>query len=295
MTAPESNGRSTVYVIGDWAAVNNGPPHVDDAGCWWKATREEGWSGAPVMNANVVKWPTRDGQASSSLRLDPRTPLLGGTVWAPDQARLQAAIDQASALLSGPVRTDTLEVREPHLTRRITVRRDQEADVAKVSPFTATWLFPLVADDPRRLGDPLIGSTGLPSVSGGLTIPFTVPFSLGATVVAGSIALANPGTLRGPLRLRIAGPVTDPRVIHVNAAGVAKTLALSITLATGEWLDIDPTPDVQSVLINGTTSRAGDLTSRQWFGFEPGVNTFAFGAASSDPAAVLTVTGFPAW
>jgi hypothetical protein len=68
MTFPPSDGRSTVYSIGDdFCAVNNGQPYVDADGCWWSATHEEGWSGLDAPRQEVLKNPVSDGQQASNL------------------------------------------------------------------------------------------------------------------------------------------------------------------------------------------------------------------------------------
>jgi len=291
---PFSDGRSTMYAIGDWAAVNNGQPYVDAAGCWWSASHEEGWSTTPDPRVDVDALPNTDGQLSANLQVQARPIILGGTVRAPDQLRLQAAIDQADALLAGPVREDTLTVAEAHLTRNVLVRREQKTQVAKVSPFTATWLLQLVADDPRRFGAPLTASAGLPSVVGGLTIPFTIPFTIASTVSTGQCSLTNPGTETGPVKRRITGPCTAPQVTHVNSGRILP-FATSLTLNAGEWLDVDM--EAQTVLANGQQAATRDpwVTVRGWSGFDPGDNTWAVTAASGGVGAGLIVTARPAW
>jgi hypothetical protein len=293
MTFPPSDGRSTVYSIGDdFCAVNNGQPYVDADGCWWSATHEEGWSGLDAPRQEVLKNPVSDGQQASNLLNEAKSIILGGTVRAPDQLRLQAAIDNVTALLAGDVRLDTLTVAEPHLRRNILVRRDQKTQVAKVSPFTAVWLLGLIADKPLRLGDALTAATHLPLSTGGWTFPFTFPLTIASTVVSGTCSLVNPGNTNGPVTMRIDGPVTGPIITH-RGTGAQLVLASSLTLAAGEWLDIDM--DNHTVLANGTASRNGYITQRGWSAFEKGANVWAFSAISYNPAALLTVTATPAW
>jgi hypothetical protein len=146
--------------------------------------------------------------------------------------------------------------------------------------------------DPRRFGADVTASTGLPSVSGGLTWPITFPTAWSGSQVSGSMTLTNPGDANGPVKLRIYGPVTAPAVTHLES-GAALTLATSLTVASGDWLDIDC--DARTVLYNGQASRNGYLTSRGWFAFEPGDNTFTFTASGYNASAQLTATCTPAW
>lgn len=119
---------------------------------------------------------------------------------------------------------------------------------------------------------------------GGLTID--------AVTVTGQVSLTNPGNDTGPLRLRIDGPCTGPVVTHVGT-GDRLVFSSSLVLAAGEWLDIDM--EKHQVYANGQSSRAGYITARGWFGFDPGQNTFAFTAAQYNAASQLTVAGTPAW
>ncbi|WIA96407.1 phage tail family protein [Curtobacterium sp. MCBA15_004] len=140
------------------------------------------------------------------------------------------------------------------------------------TPATATYLaVPTTA-------------TGLVISPAGLTID--------AVTVTGQVSLTNPGNDTGPLRLRIDGPCTGPVVTHVGT-GDRLVFSSSLVLAAGEWLDIDM--EKRQVYANGQSSRAGYITSRGWFGFDPGPNTFAFTAAQYNAASQLTVAGTPAW
>lgn len=152
-----------------------------------------------------------------------------------------------------------------------------------------------------RALDPLIYSggvsglhtatTGLPSSSGGLIVPFTVPFIIGATVTAGRIQITNAGTAPTALQLRIDGPVQEPRVTLQTPTG-PQTLRYHDTLLAGQWLDIDT--KARTVLLNGAVSRRG-LVSGDWPLLSPGTWELAFDAANFDADALLTVTWRDAW
>lgn len=301
-SGPVSDGHSTVYTIGDaFAAVNNGQPYVDDDGTWWKVSREEGWSTPPDARAIVTDNPVTDGQRSAYLLNSGRQIILGGWIWAADQPRLQAAMDKVTALLNGMSRTDTLTVAEPVLRRHITVRRNQAASpttpIAKVSPFAATFVLNLVADDARRLGDLIVASTGLPISTGGLTWPVTWPMEWDATSASGTLHIDNPGPLSGPVLLRITGPCTGPYVRHVSS-GREMVFSTDYTLAAGNFLEIDM--DNKTILENGQPSaprngylvRGGEFG---WFSLDPGPNDIIFGAQAYNPAAMLTANVYPAY
>ncbi|MEV6798546.1 hypothetical protein AB0M91_09380 [Micromonospora rifamycinica] len=133
---------------------------------------------------------------------------------------------------------------------------------------------------------------GLPSTVGGLTLPTTAPLTIGATVTSGRATIVNAGTQASGLRLRVDGPVAEPRVSAL-VAGVATTLRLWLTLGVGQWLDIDTA--ARTVYLNGTASRRGQA-SGGWPILPAGTPVeIAFDAAAYDPTALLTATWRDAW
>ena len=250
-----------------------------------------------------------DGWGSLASTISPTQRPRGHGAWAGDaflQARSISLTGQAyftapavgTALADALIAVATLDttslvVTESDLRREVRVRRDGDVVIKHTPvPHLFDWSVQLVAIDPRKLGSAVTGVTALPSVSGGMLLPTTVPFLLNSSVVSGSISLINPGTVAGPLRLRVDGPIQGPVITHV-ASGRSLVFASSLTLGVGEWLEIDV--DARTVLANGQSSRAGWITSRQWPRFEPGANTFAFTAVAYSASARLTVEATPAW
>ena len=152
------------------------------------------------------------------------------------------------------------------------------------------WSIQVIALDPRKLGAPLTGSTGLPSSSGGFTFPHTFPFAINSTVVSGQVSLFNPGNETGPVTLRIDGPIVGPIITHVGS-GLQLVFSASLTLGAGEFLLVDM--EAHTAMAQGQSSRANWILSRGWSGLEPGNNTWSF-AAASGTTGLLTVTGVPA-
>ena len=170
------------------------------------------------------------------------------------------------------------------------MRRDGDVLPTWVGATVFKYSVQFVAVDPRKFGVPLTGSTLLPSSSGGLTVPFTVPFAINSTVITGHVSLFNPGNEVGPVTMRIDGPCVGPVITHVGS-GLPRIISLSLTLGAGEFLLIDC--EAQSVLAQGQSGRSNWITSRQWSGLEPGNNTWSFAAASYSTA-LLTITATPA-
>lgn len=250
----------------------------------------EGWSGSPGSSLSVEqRLAQAGGWGSPNPQLGARLITLSGYVAGPPDGvdDMVDRINGAAAL--GKVR---LEVSKRTRTRWATVQRQDEVEVddtlADYQPFT----MQLVATDPFKYGDTLVGSTGLPSTAGGLAVPHAVPFALTSTITSGVVVMRNDGNASGPVLLRIYGPVTAPVVTHLGT-GRAIALSSSLTIAAGDWLEVDMRR--KTALLNGTAPRSGWLVERGWSDFEEGGNTWAFTSPLTTPGARLEVTATNAW
>lgn len=262
---------------------------VDADGVLWTCDPLVGWQG-PASTLSVQQKPRgHGGWAGESFRT-PRTVGVSGSIVAPTPALLEAALDRLNSAtsLTGAV----LTVHGASGDRWASVRRSGQVLAPLVTNYHCDYSLSLVAADSRKFGQTLTTSTALPSSSGGLTVPFTVPFTISAVTVSGQVSLSNPGNVAGPVRLRIDGPVTGPVVTHVSS-GRALVFASSLVLGAGQWVEVDM--EARTVLENGQASRNGWVTSRGWSQFEPGDNTWAFTAMSYDAGALLTVTATESW
>ncbi len=262
-----------------------------DTGVKWTTSRDQFTVLSGAGSSLQLTQKTRQhGANSGDAFLTPNHIGLGGLIQAPSEAALW---DARNRLLHACTLTDTLlTIQTPLGERWTTVRREDVPIVTLLSPTKAAWSIQVVAPDPRWFATTLRGESHLPVTSGGLLVPFTVPFFIDSVVDSGQVSLVNTGNVRGPVRLRIDGPVTGPVVTHVSS-GLALVFASSLTLSAGEWVDVDM--EKHTVLANGQASRAKWVTSRGWSGFEPGDNTWAFSAQGYSPDARLTVLATPAW
>ena len=262
---------------------------TDADGVRWRILGFEGWDGSPAPTLDVVQNVRDNGGYAGESFFTPRYMALRGMIVAPTPLLLDGAIDRLNDTVTLEDRPFTVTTARG--TRHLAVRRADEVRTPKENDRIATYALQVVALDGRKLSAELVDSTALPSSSGGLIIPFTVPFTIAATQVSGQVSLTNPGNEVGPVRLRIDGPCTGPVVTHV-ASGRSLVFSSSLVLNAGEWLDIDM--DAKTVLANGQANRRGYVTSAAWSGFEPGGNTWAFTAAAYDAASLLTVYATPA-
>jgi hypothetical protein len=154
-----------------------------------------------------------------------------------------------------------------------------------------------VAQDPRIYAGELSEvSTGLPTQTGGLTLPFTVPFTIPGVLTGGREDLLNEGTADAALLLRVDGPVTDPRIALQRPDGDVQTIRFDLTLAAGQWLDIDTAS--RTALLNGLPE-ANQRGRAAWdidpYPLPPGTSVLRFAASSHNDEALLTARWRSAW
>jgi hypothetical protein len=264
---------------------------VDEFGVDWGLESLDGWAGGTSSTADVVQKPRQSGGWRGDGFAVARSVAMSGGVYAPSADALSASFDRLNAAC--PVGSDAiLTVVEAGRSRWAKVRRSDDVITSWLMPTIGRWSVQMDSTDWRKFGADVSGSTALPSTTGGLTVPFTVPFTINAVTVTGQVSLTNPGNEPGPVVLRIDGPCQGPVITHVSS-GAQLVFSSSLVLGAGEFLLIDM--ERRSVLANGQASRSGYITSRGWSQFDPGVNTYSFTAAVYDAASKLTVTGTPAW
>lgn len=145
--------------------------------------------------------------------------------------------------------------------------------------------------DPRIESNTLNSEdTTLPTAGGGLNFDAVAPFTFGAVSVGGTLELENDGNFAANPVIVFEGPVTNPSIESLTQD---KTLSFSITLASGETLEVDT--EERTVLLNGTANRYNTLdTTAEWFDLDPGTNEVRYQAATIT-ASTMTVTWRSAW
>ncbi|ALE91814.1 hypothetical protein AOC05_04915 [Arthrobacter alpinus] len=124
-------------------------------------------------------------------------------------------------------------------------------------------------------------SVFLPFTSGGLQLSVTAPFSIGATVVNGSVTVTAAGDAPPPVLVRVNGPAVQP----VIRDGDGDSMLLDISLDAGQWLDVDL--DARTIKINSTVNRRNVLRG-PWIVPRAGM-VLSLDAAVYDPLTSMTV------
>lgn len=265
---------------------------VDSAAVAWFLQDLQGWDSAEAR-ASLQQRSADHGAYSAPRYLGERPITLSGTVVAPNAAGLDAAREQ---LLSAAGLDDTTVVVYEGTPKQALAHRSGKPLWAYITDSIATWSVLLTADDPRRYGvDLQTGSTGLPSTSGGLTVPYTLPYTLSGSSTSGTVTATNAGTFESRPLLIIDGPVSQPQILAQMPDGSVRPLTYSQDLGLGDRLVIDT--DAKDVTLNDVVSRRRFLAVPLGWPAIPagGVVAFTFAAAAYDPAALLTAQWRAAW
>lgn len=263
---------------------------VDAQGVEWNVEKLAGWTGSTGSTRSSEPKPRQSGSFSGRGYSKSRTVTANGQLIAPTNRAAEEAFDRLNAAVD--LEDTPVRVTQGGRTRWQLFHRSDDVLDTWLNDCTVAWSLQMASDDWRKFGVDVTGQTGLPSTTGGLSVPFRVPFSINAVTVTGQVSLVNPGNTSGPVVLRIDGPCQGPVVTHVSS-GAQLVFSSSLVLGAGEFLLIDM--EKRTVMANGQSSRSGYITSRGWSQFDPGVNTYSFTAAVFDAASKLTVTGTPAW
>jgi phage-related protein len=130
-------------------------------------------------------------------------------------------------------------------------------------------------------------------VTGGLSLPITLPINISATTVSGSITLTNEGSVATRPTLTIAGPVETPTIVAALPGGAVTQIVYGATLQTGDVLVIDSA--ARTVILNGTASRRLYF-SGTWPEIPAGSSvTYSWSSPVYDSNALLTGTCRSAW
>lgn len=248
-----------------------------------RAWNHGSWSGAEWAEEVVVPIPLRVGRQGGSVaswlplhhQLTAAFAAVGDDA---EQIELRFALGGSEYVMFG--RPRMVEPRTDHIA------------VGKAATQCA-----FVAQDPRIYsGAESTAQTGLPVQTGGLTVPFTVPFVVTGQVLGGSVELVNDGTTSAPLLVRIDGPVSQPRVVLQRPDGSVQSVRMTGDVPAGRFLEIDTAAG--TVFEDGLPT-ASRRQQAAWdvdpYPLLPGTTVISFAAADFVDEALMTTTHRSAW
>ena len=131
------------------------------------------------------------------------------------------------------------------------------------------------------------------SSQGGFVFPVTFPVATLPPIIGGSGANQGAFTVGGDAPMspivRITGPAVAPSIVVDSQV----LFSLDVSLAAGEWVEVDTRPWHLTVLKNGTASLAGNLGRRQWLSdmtISPGNHIMELTGHSGSSGARATVS-----
>jgi hypothetical protein len=273
---------------------------VDDDGTEVFLTALTGWWSGTGSTGEVTQRSADHGGWSNMPYRTPRHIEIDVEVNAADYDAATSAIERVIDAI--PLRSDTLIVASGAEALQATVQQDGDPVLSRAEdqggkrPGWAKITIPLMAPDPRRYSvDTLTTQTGLPQTTGGMSLPLSLPLSVGATLSSGVLRVTNEGNLDTPPTLVVQGPcppftLSGRRVDTDGTPHPTGTLRFADAIAAGRSLIIDTAN--RRALMDGTATRTVTGT---WFTFAPGDNEVSFSAATYDAGALLTSTHRSAW
>lgn len=271
-------------MIGD-VLMSTGGGAVDQFGVRWLLEKVIGWDGSPGSTSETQQRSADHGSWASLAHLAQRVIQVEGSFSA-DWTTANAAKDRllAAVPVSDLAPLVLVGAGAPMTTM---VRQEGEFNV-EGNQATTRFSFSLLAPDPRKYGvEASAVETGLPSSSGGLSLPLSLPLSVGGAATSGVLTVVNEGNIASPVMLTVSGPCPP---FEITRRGSGETLRFPDSLAAGRTVVIDG--DRRRALLDGTVLT---LLTGSWFDLEPGVNEIAFSAASYNPSARARSESRSAW
>lgn len=263
---------------------------VDSFGVEWILSRFDGWTDGLASTGQATQRSAADGAWVGQAYYGPRTLTLEGTgiasTWDAAEAAKGRLLESVPLNVLAPLTVATGTPRQAFV-------RQAEQPLVSILGGALTFSLSLIAPDPLLYSTAVeTVSTRLPQTIGGVSLPISLPISIGATVTAGTLTVTNVGNADTWPTFRIDGPCPAGATITLAATGA--TLTVPSEIPAGRFLLIETNPSRRGAWMDGTAAR---VVVGTWFTF-PGVSddnptgtsTVAFGAPSYDAGALLTST-----
>jgi hypothetical protein len=151
------------------------------------------------------------------------------------------------------------------------------------SPFACAFHIPMMASFPFLTGASDTTISLSLSVTGGGTVPATVPMSLSMNS-GGSAFFTNTGSAPSYSTAHIPGPVVNPSLRNITTG---QDMLFNLTLLAGQYLNID----FRAHRVSDDTGRSrGGQFRGKWWKVGTGVTEVRFVADSNDPSVSAQIT-----
>lgn len=259
--------------------------------------------GFPELRTQEVENPAGDGAfpgidlySARTIRIEAAIRTAGDPSTALDTlGRLHRAADNP-AVRTDPGAQTVLRLRWPGRTTRRLYGRLRRVEAASTAKALHGWIpldIEFAALDPRFHADEPSALTLALSADGlgGFRAPLVAPLTTGVAIPDERRGrLHNEGDLPAWPSIRITGPCSNPRIRHVQTGRV---LELAVSLASGEYIDVETRPGTRWALRNstGNLTPALSVASRlDTFTIPPGSSELWWTARNYTGATRLTVT-----
>ncbi|MGW2886401.1 phage distal tail protein [Streptomyces griseoruber] len=259
--------------------------------------------GVPELRTQDVDNPVGDGAfpgvdlySARTIRIEAGIRTAGDPAAALDiLGRLHRAADDP-VVRTDPGAQTVLRLRWPGRGTRRLYGRLRRLEAASTATALHGWIpldLEFAALDPRFHADDAFALTLALSTDGlgGFRAPLVAPLTTGVAIPDERRGrVRNDGDLPAWPSLRITGPCTNPRIRHVESGRV---IELSVSLKSGEYVDVETRPGTRWVLRNGTANLAPALSPASrldTFVFPPGTSELWWTARDHTNATRLAVT-----
>lgn len=252
--------------------------------CAWVITDLDGWWGLPDVDVSDDPKPyTLDGSYLTFGRFLPRTVSLRGKIVplngeAVNAVSARSELNRAIApLVRGRALLDVSEA-DP----KVALVQLAGKPLTSINTTTGSMTFDIIlrAVDPLKYSRVMhTNSTTIAGESSGRTYNREYNYTYGGGSSSGTMSAMNIGSYATDAIFTIAGPVTSPRIEHVEQG---LSLKFDIVLDVGETLTVNTR--TRKVLLGGASRRNTLTPDSRWFSLTPGNNTIRYTGVQHIPA-----------